>query len=146
MPLDLIKEWPIWLVAALLLVNLFKDQIGAFVPTAVREHFSSQARRQADEREHAQEIEEVKLNAALQTNASDDLRKSWREENLMDLLAAKDDWERTILRDEIIALRGAMGEQIKELQDLRRAAIRTNDLLTTLNIIMSRLSEANGQN
>ncbi len=79
MPAVDLTGWPIWLVAALLILNLFRDQIGSFIPVALRDHFRSRERQrtiefealteqQRDEREARQRSEAEALHSLLQLN------------------------------------------------------------------------------
>lgn len=71
--------WPVWLVAALLILNLFRDHIGAFIPQAIRDHFRSRERQRTiefearrervrDEQEARQRSEAEALHSLLQLN------------------------------------------------------------------------------
>lgn len=120
-------QWPYWLVAVLLFANLFRDPLSALVSQALPDHFKHYATRQADREEHLQDIEEVKLNAQLQGEAVAELRKSWREENLMAILQSKDEFERELFRE--------LTASFNKLADQQA---RTNELLTSLNTTMRR--------
>lgn len=133
-----LNTWPVWLAVTVVVIKLFQAEIGTLfgviLPQGVIDFFRHRAAREADREEHSQELEEVELNARLQDSAAASLRKSWREENLMALVQAKDEWEREVLSAEI-------RNQTRELTALHRQVIRTNDLLTAMNIQITRTND-----
>lgn len=134
------SQWPVWLVAVLLFVNLFREPLAALIAQAIPDHFRHYAGRRADREEHDQELEEVQLNARLQTAAAEQLRKSWREENLMSIVQEKDAFERGLFDK----LSTSLDRLSDRMEQFHRQQIRTNDLLTTLNITMSRFVNGRG--
>lgn len=144
-----ISTWPTWIIAILLVINLFKEQIAAFIPTAISDHFRFRAERTADQEEHAQLLEEVLLNGKLQTEAAEQLRKSWREEQWVELLQFKDSWLHEFLDAKLDRLQESADRQTKELAGLRsdfaqfsteqhQGFERLADILTTIHIALSR--------
>lgn len=117
------SQWPVWLLAILIVVNLFKEQIGTVIPSAVRDIFKSRVDRQ----EHSQQIEETLLNSRLQADATEQLRKSWREEQFAEMLHQKDSYLYEYLDKKV--------DKLADAQD------RTNDLLTTIHIALSKLAD-----
>lgn len=143
MPQINFDAWPTWLIFILLALNLFREQISSFVPTAIRDHFSHRARRMADREEHVQEIEETLLNNRMQTMATEQLRSSWREEQWVELLQRKDAWLIDQLDKRLLDLQASTDKLLEEQIKMRYGINRTNDILTTIHITLSKLVEQN---
>lgn len=139
-----LTRWPVWLVFALLVANLFKEQIGSFVPMAVRDFFRHRAARQIDREEFDQEIQEALVNSRLQSQATDELRKSWREEQWVELLQRKDAWLQDILEARLVAIQDINARTLEEAVRIKHGTERTNNILTTIHIVLSKLSDRLG--
>lgn len=121
----------------LLVANLFREQIGSFIPTAIREHFQDLAKRRIDKIEHTQELEEALLNSKLQNEATESLRKSWREEQWVELLQQKDAWLKEIFEDRLDRLQDSSDKILETITAVQHNTKRTNDILTTINISLA---------
>lgn len=135
---------PTWIVLILLLLNLFREQIGKFVPTAIREHFRNRAENQADQREHAQRIEETLIDNELQQRVTEQLRETRREDTLIKLLQDKDRWLENVLATQLERLGNGQEKMIEELKQIRGGITRTNNILTTIHIVLSRRDHGDG--
>lgn len=135
------SRWPVWLMFVLLVANLFREQIGSFIPAAMREHFQDQAKRRSDEIEHAQEIEETLLNSKLQNEAAESLRKSWREEQWLELLHQKDAWLKEVFEERLKELQASSDKTLEAVTTIGHNTKRTNDLLTTIHICLSKMAD-----
>lgn len=135
--LDL-STWPIWLIVGLQLIYLFKSQIGAFFPAAIREHFQSRAEQRRDSREHDQRIEE-----------REQQRKSWREEQWVELILRKDAWLQEHLEKQLDSIESGNERIVAELAGLRgeitadqarqeNTSERVINLLTQIHIALNR--------
>lgn len=95
--LDLLKSMgaPTWIVISLLVINIFKVQLSAIIKTlwAYIQKVTTQ------EVEHNNEMEEVRVNAGLQKEAAEQLRLSYIEENLMDMLKKQSDFDRELFHN-----------------------------------------------
>lgn len=138
-------HWPTWLLVLLVAANLFKDQIGSlissFIPTAIQDHFSNRAQRQADHEEHLQLLEEAILNGELQTNAAEQLRKSWREEQWAELLQRANAWQQETLARDLNEIKSSQAKLIEAMVATQHNTKRTSDILTTIHISLSKLAE-----
>ncbi len=131
------SQWPMWLLAVLIVVNLFKEQIGTVIPSAVRDFFKSRGDRQ----EHSLQIEETLLNSRLQADATEQLRKSWREEQFAEMIHQKDSYLYEYLDKKVDRLAIAQERAIEVLSSVVANTRRTNDLLTTIHIALSKLAD-----
>lgn len=135
------SQWPTWLLFVLIVINLFKQQIATFIPTTIRDIFQFRAGRQADREEFKQEMEQVQLNSRLQTEAADQLRKSWREEQWAEILQQMLAWLREDLEADMKELQAGQAKLNETTIQVQRNTARTNDLLTTMNMTLSLLAE-----
>lgn len=140
------NQWPSWLLFLLIVINIFKAQIAAAIPDTVKNWFQFRVNRQADREEFQQEMAEVQLNSRLQSEAADQLRKSWREEQWVELLQQMLSWMREDLGKDITEIRAGQDKQMETLTQVQRNTLRTNDLLTTIHITLSKLAERRGGN
>lgn len=131
------SQWPTWLLFLLIVINLFKQQLIAFIPEALRHR----AGRQADREEFKQGIEEALVNSRLQTEATDQLRKSWREEQWAEILQQMLGWLREDLEADMKQLQDGQAKLYETTIQVQRNTARTNDLLTTMNMTLSLLAE-----
>lgn len=98
---------PTWLLVLLMLLNLFREQVGTFVPASLREWFRHRAARIADREDFEQDLV-----------ASEAASRARREERLTRLLEKKDTWIQQTLS--------------KEIACLQEGQNRTNDLLAKI--------------
>lgn len=146
------SQWPTWLLVTLLIINLFREQIGAFIPQALREHFTFRAKRKADKEEHQQQTEDTLLQSKLK--AEDELlqskleaeqelrlRKSWREEQWVEILKQKDSWIQEELDGRLKENTKLLGKILEQMSNVRTNGIRTNDLLTSINSSLTRIAD-----
>lgn len=131
------SQWPTWLLFLLIVINLFKQQIAGFIPEALRHR----AGREADREEFQQEIQENVLNFRLQAETTDQLRKSWREEQWVELLQQMLAWLREDLEKDMAEIQTGQGKLLETTIQVQRNTSRTNDLLTTMNMTLSLLAE-----
>lgn len=87
MDIKLPPDLPAWVIVALLLVNLFKNQIGSFASG----YFGFWTERATDRDEFDQELAEVTLNARLQNDSAEQLQRSWMNEQLSEIIRANQD-------------------------------------------------------
>lgn len=125
-----ITSWPIWLVAVLVIINIFKQPLIGFLPGAIREHFRWRAERS-----------DVQLNSRLQREATDDLRRSWREENWMQLLADKDAWILGELNKRLEAINTTGQAILEENNRIRGEIKRAANIQETIHISLSKMAE-----
>lgn len=111
---DIPEDWPIWAVLLFLILINFKGTLIKFLPDTWRRH-----------QEHGQEIEEIQLNAKLQTQASEQLRASWREEQLVETIQSHQDFIQNVLTQEIKSQHEVIGSLRDEIRSLRHAILRT---------------------
>ncbi len=126
------ENWPNWLTLILATLYILRGALVKLLPTSVQTIIENVSARRAGQAEHNQEIEEVELNARLQTQASEQLRKSWREEMLLEIIQTQQAFVQDILLGEIRAL-AAVGHQThEELRNAQRAIHRSANLTATL--------------
>ena len=139
------NEWPIWLLFLLMVINILKTPISAILPETLREWgvnpFKFRAEREMDRREHQQEIEQALVNSRLQAEATDALRKSWREEQWAEILQQMLAWLREDLQTDLKNMQATQTKQQETLVQVQKNTARTNDLLTTMNMTLSLLAE-----
>lgn len=133
------NQLPAWLLAILILINIFKQPLSAFVPVAIRDFFTFRAKREADREEFAQGIEETLVNSRLQSEATEHLRRSWREEQWVELIQNKDAWLQDVLDKKLDGLQTGQAKLIEQTIQVQRNTLRTNDLLTAVNGNLSRV-------
>jgi hypothetical protein len=131
------SQWPAWLLAVLIVINIFKQQLGALFPDWLRHRLG----RQADREEFQQAMHEVLVNSRLQNEATDQLRKSWREEQWAELLQQMLAWLREDLQADLKLLQSGQASLHETTIQVQRNTSRTNDLLTTMNMTLSLLAE-----
>lgn len=132
---------PIWLAVVLFLINLFREQLGAFVPQAIRDHFQDQAKRAKNRESHKQEIEETLLDNLIQERVTDSLRDNSREGKLIDLIRQKDEYIQTKLDTRLDEQARLLGKMLEQMSHVRTNSGRTNDLLSAMNGSISRLAD-----
>lgn len=126
-------DWPIWATLLFLILSQFRGILAKILPNAWRSH-----------QEHEQEIEEIQLNAHLQTVAGEQLRKSWRDEQFLELLQAQQAFIQELLILEIKTQGGRIDRMQQEIRSLRRAVLRVGDitaLMSTQSKATFKLSE-----
>jgi hypothetical protein len=128
---DIPDDWPIWATLLFLILTTFKGTLIKFLPAAWRSR-----------QEHGQEIEEIQLNARLQTQASEQLRKSWREEMLLETIQNQQAFVQDVLTQEIKAQNEVIGSLRNEIRSLRRAVLRVGDITAA---VFSSLRDTNGE-
>lgn len=129
----------LWVAMAAGLIKLFQKELAAFIPTAIREHFAARDARIKDLQEHRQEIEEVSVEARLQSDVTAQLQLIQVNKRLVDFLTGQidqrlNDIER-ILRDiRDISRDGQAQSKIVQVEWSRIVDIltRTEKLLTGL--------------
>lgn len=87
--LGLPPSTPYWVVIAVGLVIMFRQELGKFLPSGLQEHFRTRAQAEADRREHTQEIEEVGVEAALQHAVTAQLQLIRLNETLVDFVTGQ---------------------------------------------------------
>jgi hypothetical protein len=140
-------SWPIWVLAILMVVNIFKEPIGAFLPQAAHNFFRHRAKKSDREQQ----------------------RKSWREEQWIELVQKWDAFAQGTLAQELKSIRSTEQTSCEELAKLRNgiervaekldAALdasqdtakalnrilaetkRTGNILTTIHIALSQMAE-----
>ena len=128
---DIPEDWPIWATLLFLILTAFKGTLVKMLPDAWKSR-----------QEHGQEIEEIELNAKLQKQASEQLRSSWREEQLIETVQAQQTFVQDVLTQEIRTQSEAIGSLRQEIRALRRAVLRVGDLTAAL---FSAIREKNGE-
>lgn len=103
------EDWPLWAILLFLALSTFRGSLIKLLPGAVRSYLD----RAEKIEEHEQEIEEIQLNARLQTQASEQLRKSWREEMLLEIIQNQQSFSQDTLLGEVQAL-ADLGHKIHE--------------------------------
>lgn len=135
------SNWPAWLVFLLLILNLFKAQIG--------KGWASLFKLKEDQQEHTQDIEANLVDHDLQTKAAEQLRESQRESRAWNVIAQKDSYLHQYLNgkvDELLAGQEATRQEVAGLrEDLRTytegqatGTAQTNSLLKELTVILAR--------
>ncbi len=126
------ENWPNWLTLILAVVYVLRGALVKLLPTSVQAIIENVSSRRTGQAEHNQEIEEVELNARLQTQASEQLRKSWREEMLLEIVQNQLSFAQDTQLGEIRSL-AEVGRQIhEELRNAQRAIHRSANLTATL--------------
>lgn len=128
-----VDNWPTWLLFLFILINIFKQQLAAFVPQGIRDAFNHWAARRSDRQEHAQGIETAILDSKLQTAATEQLRASWREDKIFEMIHDKDSYLYDYFDGKLDGLKSGQDKQTEILSSIHRTSIRTNDLLTVMN-------------
>lgn len=132
------NQWPTWLLVVLIAANLFKEQIGGLIgsitPTWIKDVFRLKAKRTLGRDEHEHLIEEVLLNGEIQDRITEQLRESRREETLIQVIRDKDRWLEGVLTKQLDKI-------VEETAANRRNSERTNNILTTIHITLSKLAE-----
>lgn len=140
-----LARWPVWILFTLLAINIFKDSISSllvqFFPTAIREHFRYRAERKADREEHEQSIEATVLSSRLSRLEREQQRKSWREEQWVELIQQMQAWAYETLDKRLDGIQKGNDRSATELAQLRTNSVRANDLLTALNGNLTRLAD-----
>lgn len=121
------SDWPIWAVLLFLILSQFRGTLIKILPDAWKSH-----------QKHEQEIEEIKLNARLQTTAGEQLRKSWRDEQFLDLLQS----QQTFIQDRLAA---GIDAQALAIDRLRRAVIRVGDISATVSSQDEKIFKLSGE-
>jgi hypothetical protein len=119
--------WPIWLLAILVVVNIFKEQIGSFFPAAITDFFRFRAERKRDNQEHTQLLEE-----------REQQRKSWREEQWVELILRKDAWLQEHLEKQLAEIEKGNNRIVDAITEVQNTTRRTNDILATIHVALSR--------
>ena len=83
----LAEDWPIYTLAAVILIKLFQSELIGFLPKAVQQHFSAKAKMLADQQEHQQTIDDAEMNLAKFKQLSQLSSLSFTEEQLTQLTA-----------------------------------------------------------
>lgn len=107
------ENWPNWLTLILAIVYILRGALIKLLPTSLQAIIENISARRTDQAEHNQEIEEVELNARLQTQAGEQLRKSWREEMLLEVIQSQQAFIQDILLGEVRAV-ADLGHKIHE--------------------------------
>jgi hypothetical protein len=81
------EDWPVFSMMALILLNLFRSQIGQLLPKTIQDYFGAKAKMKADEQEHQQAIAETEMNLAKFKELSQLSSLSFTEEQLTQLTA-----------------------------------------------------------
>lgn len=110
-------DWPIWATLLFLILTTFKGTLVKFLPDAWKSR-----------QEHGQEIEEIELNARLQSVASEQLRKSSREEVLLEVIQEQQGFTQDAFRQEI----KAHSDLRHEIRALRRAVLLVGNMTAAL--------------
>lgn len=126
------ESWPNWLTLILATIYILRGVLVKFLPDTLQKAIENFSARRTDQAEHNQEIEEVQLNARLQTQASEQLRKSWREEMLLEIIQNQQTFAQDTLLGEVRALAGIGHQTHEELRNARRAIYRSANLTATL--------------
>lgn len=114
------ENWPLWAGILATLLLQFRGEIAGLL--------QSRTARSADRDEHDQEIEEIQLNARLQTDAAEQLRKSWRDEQYLEIVQDQQTFIQDLFRSQADELRNLQ----TELRGVRRAVLRTGDTVASL--------------
>ena len=125
------------------MANLFRQQIGAFLPQAIHNLFSFRAKRRADREDHTQQTETTLLESKLKAEEFSSLRKAWREEQWVELIQKKDAWIQEELDDRLKEQSVVLGKISELMHDVRANGLQTNELLTTMNSSLARMAEKN---
>lgn len=126
------ENWPNWLTLILAILYILRGALVKLLPTSVQTIIENVSARRTGQAKHNQEIEEVELNSRLQTQASEQLRKSWREEMLLEIIQSQQTFAQDTLLGEIRALAKAGHQTHEELRNARRAIYRSANLTATL--------------
>jgi hypothetical protein len=125
------RQLPIWAILVLVIAREVKPLVVTFVPESLRTWWV----RRTDREEHVQEIEQAIVDSELQASAAAQLRESWKDENIFELLRQKDSFFYQFF-----------GEQAQEygqrLAAIEENGTRTNDLLTLMNANLTKLIDA----
>ncbi len=100
-----LEGWPVWLVAILLLINLFRAQLGTLLTSLLPEATRNWATRHATREKFQQQME---------------LRQAWREEQWFESLYQDRDWIRQIITKEVQGLKREIRELKREIAKLNR--------------------------
>lgn len=111
------EDWPIWATLLFLVLTAFKGTLVKFLPAAWKSR-----------QEHGQEIEEIQLNARLQDQATEHLRKSWREEILLETIQEQQAFVQGVLTQEI----KTHSDLRHEIRALRRAVLLVGNMTAAL--------------
>ena len=118
------ENWPLWAGLLVTIILQFRGEIAGLL--------RARTERSADREEHEQEIEEVHLNARLQNDAADQLRKSWKDEQHIEIIRS---WQ-SFVQDRLLAeIAGQAVESRKlqtEIRGVRRATGRLTDIVASL--------------
>jgi len=121
------EDWPIWAVLLFLILSNFRGTLVKILPDAWQSH-----------QKHEQQIEEIELNARLQTTAGEQLRKSWRDEQFLELIQSN----QTFTQDRLIA---EIHAQTLAIDRLRRAVIRVGDISATVSAQDEKIFRLSGE-
>lgn len=131
------STWPIWAILILVTISTLQKPLSALLPESVRDFFNRLARKQ----EHAQTIEESLVNHRFQTDVTEQLRKSWREEQFAEMLHQKDSYLYEYLDKKIDTIGAGQQRITEKLGFVEANTRRTNDLLTTIHIELSKIAD-----
>ena len=107
-----LSGWPVWLLATLIVIDIFKRPLSTYLPEALRDYF----RHRADQAD-------AKLNSTLQSGVTADMREARKDNFIMGELSS--------------SLKG-IGEDMKQV---RLNGERTNGLLTGMNANLAKLTD-----
>lgn len=114
-----ISNWPIWAILSFSAITALSTPLKALIPTAWRDFFADRA----DRREHGQ------------------LRESWREEQIIELLQKRDSWLYEGLEKRLDGFLEELKANRAELVHLKLGRERTNSLLTTSNVHLAKITD-----
>lgn len=149
---EFLKYLPTWVIIAFVIGKLVAWLWPILAPTGLQAWWTEVKRHRA----HHDQMEEVKLNAKLQEVAAEQAQKVYSENILFDMLAHSQEFQEQLLLAQADAFRNITIDLkliATELKHIAMTGQRQNDLLTTMNIQVTRLTDkfdvmskkANGQ-
>lgn len=131
------EDAPTWFMIVLFLVVTFKGTLIKILPSAVQAYFKRMALRQAEDAE----LEEVALNAEIQTKATKHLREVRKHETLENIISSMQDFQQNAVMNGIQGISTDIDELTKETMTMKRATIRNGDIIAAL---LANMKENNG--
>ena len=129
------NEWPVWLVAILVVINIFKQPLGAILPDWLK----FRADRNADREEHKQAIEEALINSRLQANANEQLRAQLTEKQLFTLFEKMLSRVLEDFKNDLVQLKTGQSKQLETLTAIHAESKRISEFARGININISEL-------
>lgn len=122
------EDAPTWVMIVLFLIVTFKSSLVKILPNTIQSYLKRLALRQAENAE----LEEVALNAEIQTKATKHLREVRKHETLENIISSMQDFQQGAIMNGIQGVSTDIDKLTKETMTMKRATIRNGDIIAAL--------------